>query len=314
MARDRRRLSVNMTAAPAKSKKIRICSWNLWHGLNPYGQPLMLPLESPWASLRRRELQLRELEDLKSPRALEFFCFQEVNPFPGRLRALKRRLELEAKGCLVNAGLKVGWVGLPPFLKEGISILYSNTLRNARSDECLLSGDGREWHGPLGSLVNLQVKERRKAFLVEGKFEGLNIAVINLHLHHGPDTIAANFKRKKAEIKALVKWIKPRLADWDLAAIVGDFNCDPDSAVVEPLDELGFTFTSVGPTWDPENNRMISSDSPDRAVRAWDGSPHEFDRIYLRRAGQKRVRRVRMSRVLESGLSDHFGVLAEIDV
>jgi endonuclease/exonuclease/phosphatase family metal-dependent hydrolase len=297
-----------------KAEKIRICTWNLWHGLNPYGQPLMLPLESPWASLRRRELQLRELEALKAPRALEFFCFQEVNPFPRRMNVLKRRLQLEGAGCLVNAGLKVGWTGVPPFLKEGIAILHSNSLQDVRSGELVLSGEGFEWHGPFGSLLNIQWKEKRKAFLLQGTTGTLKIGVVNLHLHHGPDTVPANFKRKKAEIKTLVKWLKPQLADLDLAAIVGDFNCDPDSEVVEPLAELGFDWESVGPTWDPENNRMISSDSPDRKVRDWDSSPHEFDRIYLRKSGKKRIRRVRRTRVLESGLSDHFGVLAEIDL
>lgn len=145
--------------------------------------------------------------------------------------------------------------------------------------------------------------------------------MVNLHLHHGPDSLPANFKRKRSEIAALVEWLAPKFENADFAAIAGDFNCDPDSKVVDLLRENGFEsaarldrHSSVGPTWDPENNRMAAlspTGTKDKRVQKWDSTPHEFDRIYLRKSD---IKRVRVTRVLEEGLSDHFGVLAEVQI
>lgn len=142
---------------------IRICTWNLWHGLNPYSPPplppVMLPLENPWARLRRRSMQidaLRELRGKSNPKTLDLFCMQEVSPFPKRLALLKRKLGLEGEGCLVNSGIKLGPVGFPPLLMEGIAILHSAALTQPKGVEHLLSGGGLEWHGPFGSLISFQ--------------------------------------------------------------------------------------------------------------------------------------------------------------
>jgi endonuclease/exonuclease/phosphatase family metal-dependent hydrolase len=145
------------------------------------------------------------------------------------------------------------------------------------------------------------------------------VAVVNLHLHHGPDTIEKNLARKKAEIQKLCQWLEPRLDGWDLLVVCGDFNGDPDSASVAPLLSLGLQDAShlaqvtQEPTWDPERNSIANKshtlvEAPE--VSAWDAGKHVFDRVYLK--SKQPLDSVGLTLIREPELSDHFAVSVEI--
>jgi endonuclease/exonuclease/phosphatase family metal-dependent hydrolase len=303
--------------------KLRILSWNLWHGLDPYKPMRMSPMQSPREHADRYQGQLDVLSAWRRSPS-EVMCFQEVNPVAKRFAQLSAALGRKGGTSLVNAGIKVGGFGVPWGLQEGLGILVGDGVRAPVFSEITLSGTGKEIRSSGGTpLITFQTAERRKALLMEGELEGLKIAVVDLHLHHGPDTGAENLRRKRQELERLGEWIGPRLDGWDLVAVCGDFNCGRDSACLEPLKALGFTDAAElagvtqAPTWDPKDNRFAADSArmADREeTRAWDGAAHVFDRIYLRpRPGSARPVQVSALQLLrEPELSDHFGVWAEL--
>lgn len=297
---------------------IRLLSWNLWHGLNPYQRVLMIPMESPVARRRRLKRQIEVLADWKnSPR--DIICLQEVNPLKRQVRKLSAGLAMQGQGSVVNAGMKVARLGLPPFLEEGLATLSGSDFVNPKYTEITLSGQARELKGPFGVSVLLQLQERRKAFVFEAECQGRKLAVVNLHLHHGPDTVSENLERKKSEVEKLCQWLEPKLKEWDLIAVCGDFNCDANSVCVAPLLALGFQDAAKlagviqQPTWDPELNPIAGKshrlvESPE--VQAWDAGKHVFDRVYVRSSFT--LESVHLSLIREPDLSDHFIVAVEI--
>lgn len=296
----------------------RIVTWNLWHGLNPYQRVLMIPMESPVARRRRLRRQIEVLSDWKnSPRDL--ICLQEVNPVKRQVRKLGTGLAMQGQGCVVNAGMKVARLGLPPFLEEGLAIFSGSDFSNSTYTEITLSGEACELRGPFGVSLLFQFQERRKAFVLEAESQGKKVAVINLHLHHGPDTVAENLERKKSEMRKLCEWLEPRMKNWDLMLVCGDFNCEADSPCMAPLIALGFLDSArlagvvQAPTWDPEHNPIADQShklvlSPE--IQAWDAGRHVFDRIYLKSSFDPES--VKLSLIREPELSDHFGVAVEI--
>jgi len=300
---------------------LRILSWNLWHGLNPYEKLLMSPMQSRKDHAHRYTRQLEVLSSWRrSPN--EVCCFQEVNPLASRFDQLSEGIGRDGGACLVNAGFKLGGLGVPRGLQEGLAILAGDTCLEAAFDQLTLSGSAFEMQTPLGTpLLTLQGAERRKALLMSCRLEGLSVAVINLHLHHGPDTGAANLARKRSELERLMEWIRPRIAEWDLVAICGDFNCEGDSPCLQPLKEAGFEDSAAiaridqPPTWSPGENAFakLSAELADRPeTREWDGAPHVFDRIYLK--SKRHVSVIKHALLKEPELSDHFGVWVELSL
>ena len=258
----------------------------------------------------------RQLEVLRSWKRgpLDIFCLQEVNPLPNRLDEIQAALDCNAGSCTVNAGVKIGNLGIPPGLREGLAILINNGFENRTFRELTLSGDALEY----AQLV-FQTKERRKALLFEGTFGGVRMGVINLHLHHGPDTDPKNLERKKSELQKLMAWIEQRMKSWDITAVCGDFNCAGSSPCLEPLLSLGFQDSAnladieALPTWDPSINSLahqssVLADSPE--TEKWDATPQVLDRIYLKT--KTNLSGVSLTQIREPELSDHFGLCVEM--
>jgi endonuclease/exonuclease/phosphatase family metal-dependent hydrolase len=300
---------------------LKILTWNLWHGLNPYSQVLMLPVESPLQYWVRREKQVERLRNWR-PSSTDILCLQEVNPLPSRLSQIQNALGLLGDSTTVNAGIKVGKWGIPPFLNEGLAILRGSGFAQCAYSERTLSGGAIEKQGPLGVNFHIQLSERRKCLLFEGNIGGHRIAVANLHLHHGPDGIVANLQRKTQELEELRKWIESRLESWDLLFVCGDFNCEETSPCLRPLQSLGLALPSAwdasqnyAVTWDPQRNKLISHSSHHAnsdAEREWDGAPHSFDRIYLK--SKIPIRQIQIEYLREPELSDHYGVSLEVEL
>lgn len=304
--------------------KLRICTWNTWHGLNPYQRILMLPMEG---ILARRQRRVKQLAAIRSMHQSEWdlFCFQEICPIGARRQLIERELNqtgliMKSSACASNVGVKLAGVGLPPFLSEGLVTLSGSGFRKRKATALTLSGSAREMKFA-GVALSFQLKERRRALVVEANAGSSRIAVVNLHLHHGPSTVSENALRKKNELKRLAKWLKPRMKDWDLLSICGDFNCDPEAPELAPLrdlelQDLGLLSGEIRPTWAPMENPWAELSSSmagklkDEVTREWDGGSHRFDRIYFK--STTKPKKITCARVFDAELSDHFGVLGEI--
>ncbi len=273
----------------------------------------MSPMQTPAEHLARNAQQLEALKVLKKT-PLDIFCLQEVNPLPFRLDEIEKALDLCGGSCVVNAGVKLGGFGLPPGLREGLAIIPGDGFENKNFHELTLSGSAKEF-----AQMVFQLSERRKAFLFEGSFEGKKVGVVNLHLHHGPDTNSENLQRKKSELQRLAAWIETRMDSWDISAVCGDFNCVAESPAMEPLLSLGFQDTAqlagihMVPTWDPSVNafaKLSSTEANTSETKTWDATPQVLDRIYLKT--KVSPHQVSVTQIREPELSDHFGVCAEL--
>jgi endonuclease/exonuclease/phosphatase family metal-dependent hydrolase len=276
----------------------------------------MSPMETRGAHSKRYSRQIEVLKKLRRGSS-DIFSFQEVNPLPERLDQIKAALDLDGGSCLVNAGVKFGKFGIPVGLHEGLAILRSHEFQNSKVTEATLSGGATEF--ATNPPIVFQISERRKALLFEGTLDGRTVGIVNLHLHHGPDTNPKNLERKTSELRRLKDWIEPKMANWDLAAVCGDFNCAGTSPCLEPLLSLGFQDSAVlagvqpKPTWDPTVNPLarqssILADSPE--TKAWDGTAQVLDRIYLK--SKIPLQHVNLTQIREPELSDHFGLDVEI--
>lgn len=300
---------------------IRILSWNLWHGLDPYGGLVMSPMESPSARIHRYLEQERFLQNWKKG-PTDFICLQEVNPLEVRLTHLKKKLSLVGEGALVNTGVKLGKWGLPPGLQEGLGILWDPSIKFSQFQECTLSGNAREL-SILGGLKGvLQFSERRKAILLEFEIEGRRIALINLHLHHGSVSNSRDLMRKKEELSVLFDWFKPRINGLDFLIICGDFNSELDPEIFGPLAHLGLidaaerAGVSPAPTWDPRHNPLAALSglkAKDPQAKAWDIEQHVLDHILIASPEGAKFQ-VHYRQYREPGMSDHFAVEAEIEL
>jgi len=290
---------------------MRLLSWNLWHGLDPYARVLMFPMQSRSESHERRARQLEALRALKRT-SWDVFSLQEVNPARSRGRKIASALGLEGESIVVNTGIKLGCLGLPPGLQEGLAVFHGEGFSDVRFREMTLSGSALE----LGPLV-LQTRERRKALCLDGQLEGLRIAVANVHLHNGSDRDAVALGKKTREIERLVEWLSRGFSSEqapELVAVCGDFNSDPDSGCMNALLSAGFVeLSGREPTWAPALNPLAAKSGQrarSRLAREWDSAPHVFDRIYAR--CERPILEVRREVFRKSGLSDHFASCVEI--
>jgi endonuclease/exonuclease/phosphatase family metal-dependent hydrolase len=302
--------------------RIRIVTFNTWHGLdyrNPY---LMLPIQSPLAMLRRfrrqRDALLALFGSHAEPQTLDIFSLQELNPLERRLRALKTALHARGRGKIANAGIRAGLIGLPLLLNEGIATLFRGSLKKPRWSSRALSGSAHELTGPFGIPLFFQLNERRVALKLRGTFGGLRIAVFQAHLHAGPGD-GPSSERRAAELEHLAHWVKSELKRSDLVLVAGDFNNDPDSPELAPLKALGLVADSREVTWNPDENPLCHL--PVGGTRGaqdvnWDDQHHHFDRVYFwLRPGAVREGswKMHVRRVMDAeDLSDHYGIAAEI--
>jgi endonuclease/exonuclease/phosphatase family metal-dependent hydrolase len=321
----------------SEKSSLRICTWNAWIALSPYGCGWLGPVVMPHLETRR-DSQLRQRRQLDALKRLhvsdsDIFCLQEVNPVKRRGPGLARELEMRGITQRCNAGIKYGSWGLPLHLDDGLLTLIGKKngkdFRKRKIRRISLSGRAREWRPPLGPSLFAQLGEHRGALLVETCFQGRKIVVVNLHLHHGPEKIPSNAMRRKRELARLAGILKRHAKNADLLVVCGDFNCDADSGALAPLLKLGLvdaaklSGSAQKPTWLPERNFLTRISAAlalkHRSTRAnlragrrgWEDKPHVFDRIYLR--SKRPLKKVKLKRVLdEPMLSDHYGVLAEI--
>lgn len=271
--------------------------WNLWHGLHPYTHPLLMrPIEAPWELLLRlagQESFLRQHFTMQVPTSdhnlfLQTACFQELNPLHFRISRLRQLLGAQAFAATGNSGPRVGPLGLPMLLREGLGTVVVGPAQITQHLQRNLSGDAFEAKGPWSLPVHFQIGERRVAQKIKIKAGGAKFTLCNVHLHNGASGTQSQSRRLN-EVRKLLRFLAREFSLGRPVIVCGDFNCDPQDAELMPLREAGFVCVTedLPPTWHPRLNpgAMHSSKLARKPEdKRWDEKSHLFDQIWVKGA------------------------------
>ena len=153
--------------------RLRLLTFNAWHGLNHSQPMMMLPIQGILENWKRHASLLRGLRSYLLPSSylensnvdcLEVMALQEINPNSRLTQKLKKELGVEAANFPVNVGLRAGALSWPLFLEDGLSTLWRGPAQNVSVETHFLSGHGKDWDiGPL--TLSAQFEERRGALV-----------------------------------------------------------------------------------------------------------------------------------------------------
>jgi endonuclease/exonuclease/phosphatase family metal-dependent hydrolase len=260
---------------------LAVLTLNAWHGLAGELEGLSLPGEPKERREERLAWQVEELRRL----APDVLLLQEMNPAARQARRYARELGYEEIHRVVNCGVRLGPIGVPRNLHEGLAILARPGLGLRKVAAVRLSGNGR-----CGSLGGLQTTESRGALVGEIRWRGRRVLLVTTHLSHPPSvspgfaaalgalldrgaldgqqlgeilgTLEGRRGRNRQEALRLARFVealrRERGGKEELPVILGgDLNADPRSPTLETFERAGL-FAVEGtvplPTWDPLRN------------------------------------------------------------
>jgi endonuclease/exonuclease/phosphatase family metal-dependent hydrolase len=270
---------------------LRVVTLNVWTGLDYHGIFMIGEYESPEV----RETRLRMVEDMLRTTRPDIVALQEVNPVHKLVLRIAQMCDYDFIYQRVNSGLKIGSLGIPWNLDEGIVILARRDLKLELVDVWPLS----ETMGAIGNAASFHAAEHDIALVGKINLRGIPIILVNVHtiavvpvdstntasLAHilessresstRQEEIVHEYKEKADEIR----WELRKLSDHinmiepGIPMIVmGDFNASPNSLDIrEFLVNAGLSdaVDAAGAghivTWDPgrNSNILFSQDSLD---------------------------------------------------
>ncbi len=272
-----------LSQPPAEALSLRVVTLNTWHGFRPAKLGIRW-IEEPSERRERFECQIGQLQALEP----DLILLQEVNPIPQRSRYYAEQLGYEEVHRVASCGLRLGPIGIPRGIAEGLTILAKPGLALRKVQSPRLSGPGGCWCPNLG----FQLAETRYALFGEITVAGQRLLVGNTHLHaqaqvgrdFGPEIDrllesgvitrdqeqAIRQRRSRAEARRLMETgrlltaverlaSKSRDSAGPFAGVIlgGDFNAQPTSPVVDHLLAAGFKSLTAGadrPTLDRRRN------------------------------------------------------------
>jgi len=333
-------LAVLLTlAANATAESLRVLTINVWSGLDYRGLLSCGEYESPLRREARFQLLVREIKALDP----DLIFVQEANgrPLQSYCSRLARFLGYDEIHQICLAGIKLGYVGIPANLNEGNGILARPSLDLEKLDEWKLSGSP----GIYSDYLAFHLDETISALAGRIRLNGARLYLVCAHLSAGaPDE--AGSKRREKEIRRLVKHLR-RLPDSSLVIVAGDFNAAPDSREMRLfatesgfLDAFAAHGTQTVATWDPQGNEnaalgaqpldargrkldargtleAVSASYPSRLDYIFLSAPCESEdvlgcHVVMDSAGAWQQRAG--AETLRTHVSDHYGVLAEVDL
>lgn len=313
------------------TKRIKLLTQNTWHGLDYSKHFLMLPAESSKQRANRFQSLLKLLDDnfistpASSENSLDVIFLQEVNPCKSKLNIIKQHLKMNGFNLPVNVGFKVGEVGYPFQLNEGLVTIWNNQLSQTVNSHTFLSGFFKDFKIPFSNITGtFQFNERRAATAVVGSYSGKKFAFINVHLHHGTASVEANLKRRIKEIDNLCKWLLTIEKNVDLVFVGGDFNCEQQDSEMAKFLKQGYVNLSTNKgkrlvTWDPSINplgKIAPSRGSSSSESAYNNCQHQLDNIYCKATGEQILPSWDVSAKVvydeNTWISDHFGILVDI--
>lgn len=268
--------------ARSHEKPLRFLTINVWSGLDYVGELRM----GEYELAEQREVRFRSLLTQLKRLDPDVIFIQEANPVSKFSSRLADSLSFDEIHQVCNAGIKVGPIGIPNNLREGIAILARRSLNVKLHDVWKLSGSP----GIFGDAITIHFDESIFALVGKITIDNIPMFLVNVHLVAAPPIDSAlqqkfsayfneermskddyesalvewreNALRQKEEAMQLIERLQELPGDVPLI-VAGDFNATPDApAVKEFLREEKFfdTFPQSSPrkyTWDPSVNTNI---------------------------------------------------------
>ena len=273
--------SLSLLALPAHAgDSLRILTINVWSGLDYRGMLSYGYYESP----ERRELRFAALLAGIRKTDPDILFLQEANPVGPYAGRLADALGFDEIHQVCNGGIKIGPLGFPTNLKEGVAILARPALRLAIVDAWKLSGSP----GVHGDPLTFHFDESNFALAGTIRFGEKRVYLINVHLSDAPprdSTLFAHLawlrrtgilsardsastdrdwldrtSKKEIEGEHLLKHIAA-LPPGTPVILGGDFNSEITRSPLPAIVGQG-GFFSAGPaadvpTWDPSGNENV---------------------------------------------------------
>lgn len=279
---------------------LRVLALNVWSGLDYQG--LWRMGAYPGSHEQRYRELVRRLRELQP----DVIGLNEANPLPAYARRLARDLGYDQVHHPGLSGVRLGPCRLPTNLNEGEAILARRHLRLRDAGRAQLTGGPVHRHWSLNFGNATQVLRAR-------------IDHLDVYCTHWSVAVSAQDyarqdasrgrstrehrraqERRRQEAERTLAFLSDRPG-----ILLGDLNASPDSPEVQLLRDAGWTEAVTGPTWDPSRNEHLRRHHPG-------GPPDRVDYVFV----SPHVRLVRAQVVLdrEPHPSDHFGVLAEVEV
>ena len=347
--------------ARGDAASLKVLTINVWSGLDYIGTLKM----GEYETAERRELRFRSLVTQVKDLSPDVIFIQEANPVGKYAARLAEALSMEEIHQVVNAGIRVGSLGMPVNLREGLAILAKPGLSLRKTAAWKLSGPP----GIHSDIVSFLLSEVVLALVGKLTVEGEDVYLVNVHLAASPRKPAdmsvirdqvlsrgildeagyeqvllkwnGRQERRKKEVEKLVKFLKS-LPSETLCLAAGDFNAEPDSGEMKAFaQQTGFvdaldinmekgSASGEQFTWDvfQNANTSFSASTRDASGLLRRGYDHvcalagfrnrRLDYIFLGEsgsgAGVKSASIVLKKKVGGLQVSDHFGIVAEIDL
>jgi endonuclease/exonuclease/phosphatase family metal-dependent hydrolase len=245
-----RAIPAQTAASPAtRVTHLRVLTINVWSGLDYEG----IARFGEYETRARREQRFAILVEQVHALAPDIVFVQEANPVGTYAGRLARSLGLSEVHQVENAGVKIGPIGIPSNLKQGLAILARPSLRLRRQDVWKLSGPP----GLLGDALSVHFSESVVSLVSTVVVNDATVYLVNVHLAAGASddsSVAANFRatpegrrlsdvefatvvagnqarnqRRVAEAQRLMRRIATLPKDAPVI-IAGDFNADPETS------------------------------------------------------------------------------------
>lgn len=280
--------NVTITSAQARGdaslaiSTLRVATINMWSGLDYAGTMSMGEWESDERRTQRFELLVRQLREAQP----DVVLLQEGSPIGHVASMLADALDFDEIHQVANAGIRIGPIGIPSNLKEGIAILARRSLHLEEAHTWKLSGS----IGIHGDILTIHGDEAIFALAGLIRAGDRPIYIVNAHLSAAPpldsrllavldsERINGNITQDEIDIGIAelsneqqrradeVRRLADNLADLDerIPVIIGgDFNTTLESGELAPLlDSLEYR-NALHPgirsrqTWDYPHNANV---------------------------------------------------------
>lgn len=272
-------------------QSLKIATLNLWTGLDYHGVFRIGEYESAETREKRFQMVVREFQSSHP----DVIALQEANPVGSLTSRLATALDYDYVCQRVDSGLKLGPLGMPWNLNEGLAIL-------ARKDLGVEFVDVNELAsvpGAIGNWFSLHAHENNIALVAKIRFHNVSILVLNVHTAAAVpfDSSSTTTLRKILESDGIDErdWPQYTLGHFERARslehqldllandlserfpgvpkiMLGDLNVAPSSTLMQRflrktklVDVNEQSDQRINYTWDPERNSNIrfSRDSLD---------------------------------------------------
>jgi endonuclease/exonuclease/phosphatase family metal-dependent hydrolase len=272
-------------AQQASGSKVKVLTFNVWHGLRSGESNKRFPGEDADRMERRFQWQIDEIRRLDP----DVLLLQEVNPNQRQARRYAVALGYDEIHKVTSCGLHLGFFyKIPRNVNEGLAILAKPELNLRRAGKKRLSGNAM-----CTASWGFQTKESRYGLFGVITVNGRPLLLTTTHLSAPPfllpdfednldrlvrdgtleadqrAEILAERDRKKArnlgEVRALLQEMERRSrrlaggADDVPMILSGDFNAEPQSEGIAAVKAAGFQHVGTGAdfhTWDPVTNHV----------------------------------------------------------